>query len=95
MTIDYSNANNRNILIGNANNNNGDLLLSGQLTLINGNVYIGPIAAPVNNNDIEYSGSGASAIEVHGGNLIVNGQIRRNILTTNGILNYTQTGGML
>ena len=93
LNIDYTNASNRNVLIGNANNNNGDLLLSGKLTLINGNVYIGPVAAPANNNDIEYSGSGASAIEIQGGNLIVNGQIRRNAASTNGDLNYTQTGG--
>ena len=93
LTIDYPNANNRNVLIGNANNNNGDLLLSGKLTLINGNVYIGPIAAPANNNDIEYFGSGASSIDVQGGSLFVNGQIRRNISTTNGILNYSQSGG--
>ena len=93
LSINYTNANNRNILIGNANNDNGDMLLSGKLTLISGNVYVGPIAAPGNNNDIEYSGSGASAIEVQGGNLIVNGQIRRNILTTNGNLKYIQTGG--
>jgi hypothetical protein len=93
LSIDYTNANNRNILIGNASNNNGDLLLSGKLTVINGNVYVGPVAAPENNNDIEFSGSGASAIEIQGGNLIINGQIRRNILTTNGSLKYIQTGG--
>jgi hypothetical protein len=91
--INYTNSNNKNILIGNAANNSGDLLLSGVLTLINGNIYVGPIAAPANNNDIEYSGSGASAIEIQGGNLVVNGQIRRNTTTTNGILNYTQSGG--
>ncbi len=51
------------------------------------------LAAPANNNDIEYSGAGASAIEIQGGNLVVNGQIRRNTSTTNGILNYTQSGG--
>jgi hypothetical protein len=93
LSIDYANANNRNILIGNAANNTGDLLLSGKLTLIRGNVYIGPIAAPASNNDIEYSGGGASAIEIQGGNLVVNGQIRRNTSTTNGILNYTQSDG--
>jgi hypothetical protein len=93
LTIDYANASNRNILIGNASNNTGDMLLSGKLTLVMGNVYIGPLAAPANNNDIEYSGGGASAIEIQGGNLVVNGQIRRNTSTTNGILNYTQSGG--
>nr|MCU0472508.1 HYR domain-containing protein [Bacteroidales bacterium] len=95
LSIDYANANNRNILIGNAGNNSGDLLLSGKLTLISGNVFIGPVTAPANNNDIEYSGSGASALEIQGGTLVVNGQIRRNTSTTNGILNYTQSGGNL
>jgi hypothetical protein len=93
LYIDYTNASNREILIGNANNDNGDLLLGGKLTLINGDVYIGPLSAPGNNNDIEYSGSGASAIEIQGGDLIVNGQIRRNTQTTNGNLKYIQSGG--
>jgi hypothetical protein len=93
LYIDYANANNTNILIGNAANNNGDLILNGKLTLIRGNLYIGQIAAPASNNDIEYSGGGASAIEIQGGNLVVNGQVRRNTSTTNGILNYSQSGG--
>jgi hypothetical protein len=93
LTIDYINANNRNILIGNAGNNDGDLLLGGKLTLINGDVYIGPTTSPANNNDIEYFGSGTSALVIQGGNLYINGQIRRNVATTNGNLKYTQTGG--
>ena len=95
LIVDYANANNRNILIGNAANNSGDLLLDGKLTLIRGNVYIGPVAGPGSNNDIEYSGGGASAIEIQGGSLVVNGQIRRNTSTTNGILNYMQSGGIV
>jgi len=90
-----SNTGNRNIMIGNVANNAGDLLLDGKLTLIRGNIYIGPTAAPANNNDIEYSGGGASSIEVQGGNLFVNGQIRRNTSTTNGILKYIQSGGVV
>ncbi len=71
------------------------LYLNGKLTILTGggNVYIGPSGNTTNNADIEYSGSGASAIEVQGGSLFVNGQIRRPVATTNGILNYTQTGG--
>ena len=41
-----SNTGNRNILIGNAANTTGDLLLSGKLTIINGNVYVGPYSIP-------------------------------------------------
>ena len=89
-----SNSANRNILIGNANSNSGDLLLSGKLTLVNGNVYVGRISGTDNNNnDIEYTTSGASEIEVHGGNLMVNGQIRRDPLNAGGVLKYTQSGG--
>lgn len=93
LSVDYANANNRNVLISNASGNASDLLLDGRLTLIRGNVYVGPVAGPGNNNDIEYSGGGASAIEIQGGSLVVNGQIRRNTSTTNGIINYTQSGG--
>ena len=45
------------------------------------------------NNDIEYSSSGASAIDIQGGTLVVNGQIRRNPLNAGGILKYSQSGG--
>lgn len=89
-----SNTNNINILLANDNTvNTNDVYLNGKLTLINGNIYIGQIAAPAYNNDIEYSGGGASAIEVQGGTLVVNGQIRRNPAVTNGILSYIQSGG--
>jgi hypothetical protein len=84
-----------NVLIADANSNTNDLYLSGKLTLISGNVYIGPIAAPNNNNDIEYSGGGYSEIDIQGGNLIVNGQIRRNPATTAGVLKFNQSGGQV
>lgn len=82
-----------NVLIANANSNNNDLFLNGKLTVVNGNVYVGPTGSPNNNNDIEYAGGGASSIEVRGGKLVVNGQIRRNPATTSGILSYVQSGG--
>ncbi len=91
-----SNVGNRNILIGNANNNNGDLLLSGKLTLINGNIYVGRTpGTDNNNNDIEYTTSGASAIDIQGGYLQVNGQVRRDPLNAGGILKYSQSGGVV
>ena len=69
-------------------------MLGGNLTLINGNVFIGRAAGTDNrNNDIEYTGSGTSTIDIQGGNLMVNGQIRRNPLNTGGILKYSQSGG--
>lgn len=71
------------------------LYLNGRLKLAGGggNVYIGPAGNTVNNADIEYSGSGASLIEVNSGNLFVNGQIRRPLASTNGTLTCRQTGG--
>lgn len=92
LYIDYTNSSNVNVLIGNATNNNGDLILGGKLTVVNGLVYVGPANSPASNNDIEYTGSGASEIDVKGGSLTVNGQIRRSG-TSNGILKYSQSGG--
>ena len=89
-----SNSGNRNILIGDASNNSGDMVLSGKLTLIRGNVYVGRVGGTdANNNDIEYTSSGSSSIDVQGGILFVNGQIRRNPSNAGGILKYSQTGG--
>ncbi len=94
LYINYSNTGNRNILIGNAASNTNDLFLNGKLTLIQGKVYVGPTNGTTNNNnDIEYSGGGASFIEIQGGTLVVNGQIRRNPSTSAGILSYVQSGG--
>ncbi len=91
LYIDYSNA--RNILIANGNSDANDLYLNGKLTILNGNVYVGTTNGTiVRNNDIEYSGGSSSEIDVQGGALIVNGQIRRNPSTTNGILKYLQSG---
>ncbi|NOU17724.1 MAG: hypothetical protein HOO91_09210 [Bacteroidales bacterium] len=96
LYLDYSNTGNRNILIGNAASNTNDLFLNGKLTLIQGNVYVGPTNGTTNNNnDIEYSGGGASSIEIQGGTLVVNGQIRRSPSTSAGILSYIQSGGIV
>lgn len=93
LYVDYSNGTNRNIEISNTNSKDeSDLFLEGKLTIINGNVLIGN-GTSVRNNDIEYAGGGASEIEIQGGYLRVNGQIRRNPSMAGGILKYTQTGG--
>ncbi len=81
------------VYLGNSNNDNNDVYLNGKLTLIDGTVYVGPSAAPANNNDIEYSASGNSEIDMQGGTLVVNGQIRRSTTGTGGVLVYRQTGG--
>lgn len=95
LYVDYSNGNNTNVLISNTNSKDeSDLFLEGKLTIINGNVLIGN-GTSVRNNDIEYAGGGASEIEIQGGYLRVNGQIRRNPSMAGGILKYTQTGGVV
>lgn len=84
-----------NVYIANSASNNKTFFLNGNLTILNGGgtVFVGPSGNTANNADIEYSGSGASAIEVQGGNLIVTGQIRRPVASTNGVLHYRQSGG--
>ncbi len=71
------------------------VFLNGRLRILGGggNVYIGPSGNTANNADIEYSGSGASLLEIQSGNLFVNGQIRRPLASTNGTLTYRQSGG--
>jgi len=94
LYVDYSNSTNKNLIIANSNTNTNDLFLFGKLSLLNGNIYVGPTnGATVNNNDIEYSSSGSSSMDVRGGLLFVNGQIRRNPSNSGGILNYNQAGG--
>ncbi len=94
LTIDNTNSN---ITIG-TNTISGTILnLSGKLKLTSnftGNVFIGTNGTTAaNHNDIQYSSGGASSIEIANGNLIVNGQIRRDPSNSAGILSYTQTGG--
>ncbi len=79
-----------------SNNAGSEILsLNGRLRILGGggNVYIGPTDNTANNADIEYSGSGASLLEINSGNLFVNGQIRRPVASTNGTLTYRQAGG--
>lgn len=95
LYIDYpNNSGNRNILIANSNVNTNDITLAGKLTIKAGRVFVGPINGTTNNNnDIVYTGDGNSTIVINGGQLFVNGQIRRSTSTTTGVLKYYQTGG--
>jgi len=95
LLIDYpNNSGNRNILIANSNVNTNDVTLAGKLTVRAGRVFVGPINGTTNNNnDIVYTGDGNSTLVVNGGQLFVNGQIRRNTSTTTGVLKYYQSGG--
>ncbi|MDY0347585.1 MAG: PKD domain-containing protein [Tenuifilaceae bacterium] len=73
-------------------NGTGKLNLAGKLEVLGGNMYIGN-PATANNNSIEYAAAGTPVIDVRGGNLSVNGQIRRPTTITSGALNYIQSGG--
>jgi fibronectin-binding autotransporter adhesin len=87
------NLNNSNAIlnIGSVASDNADLLLAGKLLITNGTVNIGN-TANANNNDIEYSGAGFPEIELLGGTLNVNGQIRKSAISTAGSLVYKQSG---
>ncbi|MBE9468675.1 MAG: T9SS type A sorting domain-containing protein [Bacteroidetes bacterium] len=90
----YVNSSRNTVYLANGYSNDNDLFLNGKLTIINGDVKIGNLGYN-KNNDIEYSAGGHSEIDIQGGSLTVNGQIRRNSSTTSGILKYNQTGGSL
>jgi len=78
------------VTVGTADNN-GDLILSGKLEVIGGTMNIGNGGAF--NNDIQYASAGSPEINISGGQLNVNGQIRRSTTITSGALNYFQSGG--
>lgn len=88
----YVNSPGNTVFLANYNRDDNDVYLNGKLTIIDGNVQVGN-SGNDNNNDIEYSGGGGSEIDIQGGSLTVNGQIRRNLSTTSGILKYYQSGG--
>jgi hypothetical protein len=69
-----------------------DLTISGKLEILGGTMYIGNNADNTA-NDIEYAAGGTPIIDVRGGSLIVNGQIRRSTTISTGSLNYYQSGG--
>ncbi len=80
------------INIGAANNNSADLILQGRLEVMNaGIVNIGNGSG--SNNDIEYAAAGNPEINISGGSLNVDGQIRRNTANTLGSLWFSQSGG--
>ncbi|MCK9410887.1 MAG: hypothetical protein M0Q53_01210 [Prolixibacteraceae bacterium] len=78
--------------VGAANNNGSDLLLLGKLEIMNtGTVNVGNNSG--SHNDIEYAASGSPEINISGGSLNVDGQVRRNLANTLGSLIYNQSGG--
>lgn len=71
-----------------------DVTLGGEIEVVSGAITIGT-SSNNNNNDIEYSSTGTPIIDVQGGTLTVNGQIRRPVSTTSGNLSFSQTGGTI
>lgn len=67
-----------------------NLTLSGLLRVSGGTATIDVAGFA---NDIEYTNSGFSTIEVTGGTLTVGGQVRRSLTNTTGSLIYTQSAG--
>lgn len=84
-------ANGGTILIATSANDDADVILSGLIEVKAGAINIGT-SSNNTNNDVEYSGAGFPAIEVRGGSLFVNGQIRRSMINGLGSLLYKQSG---
>lgn len=73
---------------------NTGIILDGLLRISGGELDMDD-AANNGNNFIEYSSSGQASIEVTDGSLIVGSQIRRGLNSNTGILQYTQSGGIV
>lgn len=86
------NSGNGKFFLSEKDNNNKDFFLGGKLTIISGDVYVGEPLGSDFDNDIEYTATSQSTIEIHGGRLTVNGKIRR-AESSEGVLKYIQTGG--
>lgn len=84
-------ANGGTILVCTSASDAADIVLSGMIEVKAGAIVVGTSTNNIN-NDIEYSGAGFPAIEVRGGSLFVNGQIRRSMINGLGSLVYRQSG---
>ena len=67
------------------------LRLNGKITISGGDLILDGGAGA--DNYIEYGSAGGSEIEITSGNLIVGSQLRRNTLSDDGVISYTQSGG--
>jgi fibronectin-binding autotransporter adhesin len=81
------------------NSTTADLQLAGQLLVAQGTLRVGNFTTANTNantgNDIEYASAGAPGIKVTGGNLYVNGQVRRPVTNLDGALRFDQSGGTI
>ncbi len=81
------------INIGNTDSDAADLSLGGRLEVLNGVINIGNTNNF--NQDIEYASAGLPEIVVAGGELNVNGQLRRFVASSVGSLVWRQSGGVV
>jgi fibronectin-binding autotransporter adhesin len=77
--------------IATAATDTADVELIGNIEVKAGGIIIGNSATNYN-NDIEYAGAGSPTIELIGGTLFVNGQIRRSLINGLGSLTFIQSG---
>jgi len=73
------------------NGNEIGLSISGRLNITGGTFNIGDTEGE--NNYIEYGGGSSPKIDISGGTLLVGSQIRRNLSSLGGSLDYRQSGG--
>ncbi len=90
LTVDASGGT---VTVATNNNAAADLKLAGQLQVLQGTLRVG--TAGNIGNDLEYASAGAPSLKVMGGNLYVNGQIRRTIANLDGALRFDQSGGTI
>jgi fibronectin-binding autotransporter adhesin len=90
LTVD---ANGATVTVATNNNAAADLKLAGQLRVLQGTLRVG-VTGNVG-NDLEYASAGAPGLQVTGGTLYVNGQIRRTVANLDGALRFDQSGGTI
>lgn len=90
LTVDASGGT---VTVATNNNAAADLKLAGQLQVLQGTLKVG--ATGNVGNDLEYASAGAPGLKVTGGNLYVNGQIRRTVANLDGALRFDQSGGTI
>ncbi len=74
------------------NSNGSDVVLAGQLEILDGTVNIGA-ASNTAHNDLEYSAAGTPSVDVrNNGVLNINGQFRRSTFSVQGSVQYSQSG---
>ena len=70
-----------------------DLKLAGEVRVLQGTLSVGSTTG--GGNDLEYASAGAPTLRITGGNLYVNGQVRRTVTNLDGSLRYDQSGGIV